>query len=512
VPRYKPDLSGQSQLVPVDFAKQVLPGTFEHALAHLIDHKLDCSAFDARYSNDETGATAYDPRVLLKIVLLGYSRGLISSRRMEAACRENVVFMAISGGEMPHFTTLAGFVAENATAIVALFREVLVVCNDMGLIGHEHFAIDGVKLPSNASKEWSGRRVDFEKKLSKCETAAQEIVRRHRQRDKQEPDQDGDDRDQRTRKKLEANADKLRDWLSSHADVVSKRGYVKTQNITDPDSAKMKTSHGVIQGYTGVAAVDDRHQVIVYAEAFGEGQEQSTLAPVIDGLSDHLDGMNETLSGKRITADAGYHSEANVELLYTREIDGYVADVGMRGRDPRFAEVDRHIDPRELRQQQKRRAARFQLNDFSYDAERGTCYCPEGHQLAGPSQVAPNGYEGVRFQGRKQLCGACPSREKCLRDPAQSKYRQVVFFSGKTETVKYAQRMQQKIDTVEGRRLYGRRLGTVEPVFGHLRTHKRLDRFTLRSKRKVNAQWLLYCLVHNITKLMKVPQIGHSTS
>ena len=71
MPRYKPDLSGQSQLVPVDFAKQVLPGTFEHALAHLIDHKLDCSAFDARYSNETTGATAYDPRVLLKIVLLG---------------------------------------------------------------------------------------------------------------------------------------------------------------------------------------------------------------------------------------------------------------------------------------------------------------------------------------------------------------------------------------------------------------------------------------------------------
>ncbi len=135
---------------------------------------------------------------------------------MEAACRENVVFMAVSGGEMPHFTTLAGFVADNHAAIVTLFREVLVVCNDVGLIGHEHFAIDGVKLPSNASKEWSGRRADFEKKLSKCETAAKEIVRRHRQRDKQEPDQDGDDRDQRTRKKLEANADKLRDWLSSH--------------------------------------------------------------------------------------------------------------------------------------------------------------------------------------------------------------------------------------------------------------------------------------------------------
>ncbi len=60
MPRYKPDLSGQSQLVPVDFVKQVLPGTFEHALVHLIDHKLDCSAFDSRYCNDATGATAYD--------------------------------------------------------------------------------------------------------------------------------------------------------------------------------------------------------------------------------------------------------------------------------------------------------------------------------------------------------------------------------------------------------------------------------------------------------------------
>jgi len=180
---------------------------------------------------------------------------------------------------------------------------------------------------------------------------------------------------------LEANADKLRDWLTSHADVVSKRGYVKTQNVTDPDSAKMKTSHGVIQGYTGVAAVDEHDQVIVYAEAFGEGQEQSTLAPMVDGLSRHLDAMNETLTGKRITADAGYHSEANVELLYARKIDGYVADTGMRGRDPRFAEADRHVDPRELRQQQKQRDARFQLTDFSYDAERATCYCPEGHRL-----------------------------------------------------------------------------------------------------------------------------------
>jgi hypothetical protein len=231
------------------------------------------------------------------------------------------------------------------------------------------------------------------------------------------------------------------------------------------------------------------------------------MTPLRQRLLDEL-----TLRGLSPKTQIAYVAAVRGLAIYTREIDGYVADVGMRGRDPRFAEVDRHVDPRELRQQEQRRDARFQLSDFSYDAERGTCYCPEGHRLTGPSQVAPNGYEGVRFQGRKQLCGACLSREKCLRDPAQSKYRQGVFFSGNTQTIKYAQLMQQKIDSAEGRRLYGRRLGTVEPVFGHLRTHKHLDRFTLRGKPKVNGQWSFYCLVHNITKLMKVPQIGYSTS
>jgi transposase len=508
VPRYKPDQSRQSQLVPIEFEKQILPGTFEHALVHLIDHKLDCAAFDVRYRNDETGAAAYDPRVLLKIVLLGYSRGLISSRRIEAACRENVVFMAVAGGEMPHFTTLAGFVSKNETAIVALFREVLMVCNDLRLIGHEHFAIDGVKLPSNAAKEWSGRRADFEKKLAKCEAAAQLIVHRHRERDKHESQDDDDDRDQRSLERLERVADKLRDWLATHDDRVSKRGYVRTQNITDPDSAKMKTSHGTVQGYVGVAAVDARSQVIVYTEAFGEGQEQATFKPMIEGLGRELGALNHTLTGKQLSADAGYHSEANVQLLYEQNIDGYLADIGMRQRDARFKDAERHLDPREVRAKEQERLKRFRPEDFVYDPDRGTCHCPEGHALTGPSRVSPRGYEGVRFQGRKQICDLCPSRAQCLRDPTQSKYRQIVFFSGKTTTVKYAKLMKHKIDSPDGQRIYSRRLATVEPVFAHLRSQKRLDRFSLRSKPKVNAQWLLYCLVHNITKLMKSPKLA----
>lgn len=136
MPRFKmPDYG--LKLIPVDFAQQVLPGTFEFALCHLVDHELDLSTLRSRYTNDAGGAPAFDPAVLL-------------------------------------------------------------VCDRQGLIGRELFAIDGVKLPSNAAKHKSGTR--------------------------------------------------------------GAKGAVRLSNRTDNDSAKMATGKGVIQGYTDVAAVDAAHQ------------------------------------------------------------------------------------------------------------------------------------------------------------------------------------------------------------------------------------------------------------
>src|SRR5437588_6996277 len=89
------------RFLPVILDAQLMSGSFEYALDYLIDHELNLSALDARYCNDATGAAAYNPRVLLKIILLAYSRGMISSRHIERACRENVLFMAISGDSAP---------------------------------------------------------------------------------------------------------------------------------------------------------------------------------------------------------------------------------------------------------------------------------------------------------------------------------------------------------------------------------------------------------------------------
>ena len=129
-------------MLAVDFDRQVLPGSFEHALCYLIDNELDLQPFHARYQNDDGGAPAFNPAALnpsalLKIVLLAYSRGIIGSRKIEAACRENMLFIAVSGDSQPHFTTLAAFVSELGDTIAALFAQGLVVCDRQGLIGRD---------------------------------------------------------------------------------------------------------------------------------------------------------------------------------------------------------------------------------------------------------------------------------------------------------------------------------------------------------------------------------------
>jgi len=152
--RYK-YIDTSPRFLPVDLARQLMPGTFEHALNHLLDHAIDLSAFDARFRNDATGPTAYPPALLLKVVLFAYARGIVSSRAIERACREHVTFIALCGDRAPHFTTIAQFVSTLGEDIARVFAAVVAICDRQGLIGREMFAIDGVKLPSNASKRRS---------------------------------------------------------------------------------------------------------------------------------------------------------------------------------------------------------------------------------------------------------------------------------------------------------------------------------------------------------------------
>ena len=499
--RYK-HIDTSPRFLAVDLQRQLLPGTFEHALNRLLDHDIDLSCFDARFCNDETGAAAYPPAMLLKVVLLAYSQGIVSSRAIERACREHITFIALSGDSQPHFTTLAGFVSSLGDDIARVFSQILYICDRQGLIGREMFAIDGVKLPGNASKAKSGTRADFERQAAKLEKAAKAMLERHREEDQRvsEPDLRAKENQRITR--LQNDAAQIREWLTSNPeDRKGSKGTIRKSNRTDNESAKMATSKGVIQGYTGVAAVDAKHQIIVEAQAHGTGSEQELLVPVVNATDDLR--AKDTL----IIADAGYHSEANLKELVKLEVEALIADNNMRQRDERFDGQDKYKalpDPLYDKGAGRKKSKCYRPEDFDYHPEQGTCTCPAGKKLyQNGSNCKHNGHVGVKFQGALRDCVPCEQRDRCLRTPDKTKARQVCFFRGRADDTpeSYTDRMKRRIDSPEGRIQYGRRFATVEPVFGNLRYNKGLDRFTLRGRNKVDAQWKLFCLVHNIEKL-----------
>lgn len=504
--RFKQYNYDQLKLLPVSFSRQILPGTFEHTLNYIVDHELDLSIFSSCYHNDETGAPAYDPAILLKIVLYAYSRGITSSREIEQCCRENIIFMALSADSQPHFTTIAGFISGMGDEIMPLFLEVLMICDEMGLIGKEMFAIDGCKLPSNASKEWSGTKAELANKTEKMQRAIRYMVGKHRQEDQQGQPSEHRQKEAQQIDTLRRQVKKIKSWLKDNEDKPAKNGGAKKSNITDNESAKMKTSHGVLQGYDGVAAVDAKHQVVVHAEAFGEAQEHDLLLPMVDATRENfqaIDRDDDIFAHVGLVADSGYHTEENVKALFEKKIDGYIADNQFRKRDPRFASAEQHR-ARHKAEQRKSKKSCYRPADFMHDEASQTCICPAGKQLyRNGSSCWIGGYEAVKFQGPKKHCAPCTQRDKCLRHPDRTATRQVVFFKDRTKSVKqtYTAKMKQKIDTPEGRQQYSRRLGIVEPVFANITSNIGLKRFSLRGWVKVNIQWKLYCIVHNMTKI-----------
>ena len=507
--RYKEYDYSQGRFIPIHFDRQILPGTFEHSLHYLIDNEIDLSMFDARYRNDETGAPAYDPAILLKIILYAYSRGITYSRKIAQCCRENVIFMALSANTEPHFTTIADFISTSGQEIIELFLEVLLICDEMGLIGKEMFAVDGCKLPSNASKEWSGTRGELEKKKKKMERAIRQMLKRHREMDLSETNRGIVEQEEQYVDTLKKKVKKIKAWLRDNGDKPGKSGKPIKSNITDNESAKMKTSHGVIQGYDGVAVVDGKHQVIVHAEAFGVAQEHDLLIPMIEGTRENFEAIGnkkDVFEKAKLTADSGFHTEANMKEVMEQGIDAYIADTQFRKRDPRFSDVGKYKE-----RFRKERAEYYGVanlyrphRDFTISEDKTHCICPAGKRLyRNGGNVVVKGQRAIKFHGRKTDCRICELRERCLRHPDRTEARQVYFFQGSAESKPetFTQKMKRKIDSIRGRLIYNRRLGTAEPPFAHICSILGLDRFTLRGKPKVNTQWLFYCIVHNLTKV-----------
>ncbi len=506
----------QQKMLVINFEEQLQAGTFEHAIHYLIDNELDLSVFHPKFKNDDTGRPAYDPAILLKIVLFAYSKGITSSREIEWCCQNNIIFKALSCDTVPHFTTIADFVSSRSEEIEMLFEQVLLICHEQDLLGNELFAIDGCKQSSNASKEWSGTFKELEKKRTKIKRQIQHHIKEHKELDQNESrDEVRLKREQQSIETLKKASKKIDNFLKKSEPRMGKGKNKKEvkSNITDNESAKMTTSKGTIQGYNGVAAVDKKHQIIVDAQAFGEGQEQHTLKQVIEKIKERYGrlNINEDIfaTGTVVTADTGFANEANMEYLHDNTIDGYIPDNQFRSRDPKFSGQKEKYGKRNQNKPGKKTISVIPASEFQLDPIKKTCICPAGEDMwLKKAGFDKNNHYKLFFEGRLSKCRNCQLKRKCMRNPESANTRkgqgrQVSFILERKRKPKptYTDWMKRRVDSKLGKFIYSHRMSVVEPVFGNIGTNKGLNRFSLRGRKKVDGQWKLFCLIQNIEKL-----------
>jgi hypothetical protein len=254
--------------------------------------------------------------------------------------------MALACGMVPDHSTIAAFVSSMQDEIISLFRDMLLVCEEQGLLGGTQCALEGLTLSSHAAKEWSGTCDDLRRKKAKLEEQVKRGLEEHAKADQEgkatrsTAPHSEQAKVQEHMQRLEQQVARLEQFFTEPTPKHGKRGKELQRNVTDNDSAQMQTSHGVIQGYNGPALVDAKHQGIVHAEAFGNGQDYGHVAPLLEGAKANGQAIGlpaDYVPGKVFSADSNYPSDGTLAKCVQEQLDAYIPDPHFRERDPRFA-------------------------------------------------------------------------------------------------------------------------------------------------------------------------------
>src|SRR5664280_1078573 len=440
--RFRTDHLDQGLLLPPSLHDWLPEGHLARFIADVIE-ELDLGLIYRSYEGDGRGLAAYQPAMMVRLLLYGYCLGVASSRKIERATHEDVGFRFLSADSHPDHDTIAAFRKRHLEALAGLFVQALRLCQKAGLVKLGHVAIDGTKIKANASKHKAMSYERMNETEQRLQQEVEELLRRAAAVDEAEDAQygkgkRGDElpeelarRESRLKKiraakaELEREAKEKAERREQEARTGKKAGGhdpkapdpeqakpgAKAQrNFTDPDSRIMvdgANKGSFIQAYNAQAAVDSEAQVVVAAEITQEANDSQQLAPMIEQVE-----ANAGRKPEAVSADAGYWSEDNVG-------------------DERVAGVD--------------------------------LYIATGRQKHGEKAESANG----------------PPPENA--------------------SVKQA--MQHKLRTEAGHSIYKMRKAIVEPVFGQTKERRGFRRFSFRGVSSVRLEWKLICLTGNILKL-----------
>jgi uncharacterized protein YukE len=343
----------------------------------------------------------------------------------------------------------------------------------------------------SASIEGSGTEQELKERLEVYRRMAEKHVGKHREQDEQGwKDKEAGKRYQERQKHLNRQMEKISNFLEGMEKKEGKHVEELKSNVTDNESAMIHSSKGFIQGYIGIAVSDKENQIIVSAEAVGSANEGEHLPDILEKTLKNIgEAAVKSPEGKRRTflADANYFSEENLKACEERGVQAIIADGQYRKRLGGNYEM------------------MFETCDFIY-REGENCYeCPNGKKLEYKGKSMLRGLEWKTYQANAKDCQTCPVNARCIKTKKEiselSRGRKLMISKSNGEGNLCAL-MRKKLNTEEYQNKYAYRIQIIEPVFSSISYCKGLNRFTLRGKKKVNGQWQLYCIVHNLSKCL----------
>jgi len=511
-PVFKPYAMSQMKLMPQSYEEKIPTGHLVRLVNEAIE-TLDLSILLSQYEGG--GTSSYHPKMMLKVLVYAYCKKIYTSRKIAEALEENIHFMWLSGEQTPDFRTLNDFRGKRMKGVIeTVFSGVVEQLVKKGYVKLENYFVDGSKIEADANKHkvvWEKRRARYEGNVkAKIKELLQVIEAENAKEEAEYGEKDleskgGSGSGEETAQALKETVQALNERLKGKRSKATREAFKKLEkdclprlekyeqqkrvlnrrksySKTDPDATcmRMKEDRGAEKAWPKPAynvQLGTEGQFVVGYSVHNHSSDPIALIP-------HLKRLKQ--QPQNVVADAAYGSEENYAYLEQRRLGNYLKYNAF------YQDTHRYRNPEAIRKHQ------FRADHFEYDPQTDEFICPNqqrlGYLYTGKYKT-DNGYESERRHYACQNCLDCPLKDQCTK--ARGNRRIQISF----QLLEYRRQARENLTSEAGKALRKMRSVEVETVFGHLKHNMKFRRFHLRGMEKVNTEWGLVCIAHNMKKL-----------
>lgn len=502
----------QMSLMPRSYEEKIPAGHLVRLVNDAIE-ALDLEILLAQYEGG--GTSSYHPKMMLKVLVYAYCKKIYTSRKIAEALEENIHFMWLSGEQTPDFRTLNDFRGRRMKAVIeTVFSAVVEQLVAKNYIKLENYFVDGSKVEADANKHkvvWEKRRKRYEGNVKKQIQELLQVIEAENEKEEAEygekdlESKGGNGSGEETAQALKETVKALNERLKGERSKATREAFKKLETDCLPRLEKYEEQERVLAGRKSYSKTDPQATCMRMKEDRGAEKawpkpaynvQLGTEGQFIVGYSVHNHSSDPICliphlkklkhQPKQIVADAAYGSEENYNHLEKHKLGNYL-------KYPTFyQDTHRYRNPDILRKHS------FRADHFEYDAQTDEFLCPTQQPLSflhTSQHKTDNGYESERRHYECQSCTDCPIKSECTKAKGNRQI-QISF-----KLIEYRRQARENLTSDTGKALRKLRSVEVETVFGHIKHNMRFRRFHLRGLEKVNTEWGLVCIAHNMQKL-----------